>query len=183
MCPSIRQAVHRTAAPGTPPGGFGYRAPGCSAGIAHQSPNTRRDAAATVDERGGAQRSGDTNAAACHAVYREPGGVPTPPNLRPFSRAGSARSRAKTAIGGAQRPLTRAGSAWQAEQVQAGVGIAARDGQRARARHEGTIVGGRRLGERGTSGHCAGCSAAAAVFRRRLLRQRLRTLRVRRSSS
>ena len=35
----------------------------------------------------GAQRSESTLAAACHAVYREPGGVPTPPNLRPFSRA------------------------------------------------------------------------------------------------
>ena len=28
--------------------------------------------------------------AAAPAVYREPGGVPTPPNLRPFSCAGTA---------------------------------------------------------------------------------------------
>ena len=27
------------------------------------------------------------------AVYREPGGVPTPPNLRPMSRAGSALAK------------------------------------------------------------------------------------------
>ena len=44
-------------------------------------------AAATID---GAQRSDDPYAAACHAVYRKPGGVPTPPNLRPVSRAGTA---------------------------------------------------------------------------------------------
>ena len=40
-----------------------------------------------------AQRGGDRLAATCHAVYRELGGVPTPPNLRPVSRAGAARSR------------------------------------------------------------------------------------------
>ena len=37
-----------------------------------------------VDEADERQRSGDRDAAACHAVYRELGGVPTPPNLRPM---------------------------------------------------------------------------------------------------
>ena len=64
---------------------------------------------------------------------RELGGVPTPPNLRPISRAGTAPGKGLPARDARQRALAGAGSAWQAQAGSAGVGIAARDGQRARA--------------------------------------------------
>ena len=55
------------------------------------------------------------------AVYREPGGVPTPPNLRPFSRAGTApgkglpvRDARLRALAGQERRgrLTQVRAAW-----------------------------------------------------------------------
>ena len=88
----------------------------------------------------GAQRSGDRSAAACHAVYRELGGVPTPPNLRPFSRAGARAAKGLPPGRGTRAPL-QPGPAWQAHAGSVGWWSAVRDGQRAGA----TVAGVRSL--------------------------------------
>ena len=61
-----------------------------------------------------AQRGGDPWPPPAHAVYREPGGVPTPPNLRPLSRAGAAPGKGLPLGARAARPC-RGGRAWQAQ--------------------------------------------------------------------
>ena len=74
---------------------------GAHAGIAHAVPtDTRRGAAATVDARGAPAQRATCAARASHAVYRGFGGVSTPPNLQPFSRARSAASRSPQAAPG-----------------------------------------------------------------------------------
>ena len=53
---------------------------------------------------GTAKRRHDVMPPPAPAVYREPGGVPTPPNLRPFSRAGTAPCKGLPQAARAARP-------------------------------------------------------------------------------
>ena len=112
--------------------------------------------AATIDSGGAPGQRATCAAVGVHAVYRESGGVPSPPNLEPKSHAGSATSRVPPGRAGGSLPggrcaLTWAGSAWQAEAGSRGCGSAARDQQRA-GRHATWRWCRRRCPSVGTSG-------------------------------
>ena len=89
------------------------------AGIAHPVPlilaaaqplpliNDCCGAAATIHERGRSTAKRRPVAAACHAVYREPGGVPIPPNLRPRAAPVPRLARVCRAGRAQQRPCGR----------------------------------------------------------------------------
>ena len=112
-------------------------------------------------DKGGApaQRAGVCRS--CHAVYREFGSVPTPPNLRPISRAGATPVKGLPDRATRQRALEVRPRRGRLKQVRAGVGIAARDGQRGgrRARADRIPVPARTVLARRSSG------APAAVLR------------------
>ena len=68
-----------------------------------------------------AQRATTRTPPPAPAVYRELGGVPTPPNLRPISRAGDRTWQGSAARRRAARPC-RAAPAWQAQAGSGGRG-------------------------------------------------------------
>ena len=77
--------------------------------------------------------SGQRAAPPSSVVYRESGGVPTPPDLRPVSRANPAPGKVLPVRDARMRALAGVDAVWQAQAGSRGRGDAARDGQRAGA--------------------------------------------------
>ena len=102
--------------------------------------------------------------AACPCCLSRVGGVPSPPNLRPSSRAGAAPCKGLPAGARISAPLTRAGSAWQAQAGSSGGGDAARDGQRPGGTRRGG--GAPRAAQTGSTRRAPDLPAASALWLR-----------------
>jgi hypothetical protein len=92
-------------------------------------PDTRCGAAATTEERSMHSEAATRMPPPAPAVYRELGGVPSPPNLRAESRAEAAPGKGVNRAA-AHRALAGGRRAWQAQQGSSGW-ARQRDGQRA----------------------------------------------------